>query len=102
MQQNELKKIEFASEHSDWLLMKDGSKRWDARVYDMADYRCYAMSIGNRDASGKWRSDVKEVVFTSNETHDELVMQLDDILFVPWAPGWVFMMIHDPNPDLPW
>ena len=85
---------EFKSEHSLWLMMQDGSKRWDARKGNTSDDRIYAMSFGLRREDGSWDSDVKEVTFVDKETDEQLTLKLIDYHQLDWAVGWIFMVLE--------
>jgi len=88
--------IIFKSEDSIWRTLEDGSKKFDYRRYDLADERIYRLSWGRRDGWGDglgiiWNEDF--VSFLNKDTGEFLTFHYCGMEFVPWAPGWCFLLL---------
>lgn len=105
--------IVFNTEDSLWQMLKDRSKRWDARKWDIADERMYRLAQGHTARQPytepeRFFPNEKWVSFKNNATNEVLTLEFRGIEFVPWAPGWAFLILgdvvhgDDDSCDLPW
>lgn len=107
--------IVFKTEDSLWQMLKDRTKRWDCRKWDITDERMYRLGQGHTWHGNlsthieRWIPEVEEVSFENKESGELLHIEFKGIEFVPWAPGWAFLILGDivdidgisPG-DLPW
>jgi hypothetical protein len=94
--------IVFETETSLWEMLKDGTKTWDARRWDMADDRCYRLSWfkpsllvgpGTLHAHEVREPIEDEVGFQNKATGELLTFEYVGLAFAPWAPGWGFLLL---------
>lgn len=94
----------FKTEHSLFEMLKDGSKPWDMRRWSLMDDRCYNLSWKRPKSPTAWRRsepgipesyewECPSVIFTDKETGGELMFQYRGVEFVPFAPGWGFILL---------
>src|SRR4030042_6708263 len=111
--------IVFKTEDSLWQMLKDGTKTWDARKYDMSDDRIYRLSFGHwrtklcvktpamltptlpleiiKEAQQEkiWVPEEELVYFRNKKTNEALTFRYIGIEFAPWAPGWCFILLGE-------
>ena len=94
-----MNKISFKCEDSLWQMLADGSKTFDVRRWDMSDDRIYRLSWGKHQRlSGgdtEWVPDVEFIHFLNKLTGETLTFPYLGVEFVPWAPGWGFLLLGD-------
>jgi len=83
-----------------WEMLLDGRKKWDARLWDMADDRCYRLSwfrVTNSERPPWAPHDPEEptVSFCNSTTGDVLTFRYLGVEFPPWAPGWGFILLGE-------
>jgi hypothetical protein len=100
--------IVFKTEDSIWQNLADGTKTWDYRRYDMSDDRIYRLCWGSWEKDpppGRqptWSPDVFFVSFLNKATGEVLKFRYRGMEFVPWAPGWTFLMLGGLIERRPW
>ncbi len=99
--------IIFKCEDSLWQMMADGKKKFDMRLWDMADDRMYRLSWAQYGESiSEWTSvprgerptyTPKEsfVSFRNKQTDELLTFHFKGLEFPQWAPSWVFIIVGD-------
>ena len=105
--------IVFRCEPDLWEMLARGEKTWDARRWDLADDRIYRLAWGHRSVDNAplqahpypigvasrwgsfWSPDEPTVSFQNKATGEVLTFQYLGIEFVPWAPGWAFLLLGE-------
>ena len=89
--------IIFNCEDSLWQMLRSGQRQWDMRWWDMADDRIYRLAWGHTQEGfhPRWIPDVKQVNFRNKATRELLSFDYKGVEFVPWAPGWGFLILGD-------
>ena len=85
----------FKCEHSLFLSLQDGSRKFDFRRWDMNDERVYALSAFSRREGEASVPDVPSVTFVDKETGEALTLRYRSMEFRHWAPGWVFIVLGE-------
>ena len=88
----------FKCEDSMWQMLADGTRTFDMRRWDMADERCVRLSAAHSGSKHRfptfmrpWK--VSKVSFLNKATKWVLTFEYRGLEFVPWAPGWVFILL---------
>ena len=90
----------FNCEHAMFLSLQDGSRRFDLRLWDVADERLYRLAWFNVPATAQARvPEVETVSFADKETGELLTFAFRGLTFTPWAKGWVFILLGDRIPE---
>ncbi len=94
----EKNRIIFKSEPSFWKALADGTKPWDARLFDLSDDRIYRLARGKFDEPPDGRQpcylpEEESICFLNKITGEVLEFRYRGMEFVPWAPGWCFLQL---------
>lgn len=92
-------RIVFKCEDSLFQPLKDGTRTFDMRRWDMSDDRIYRLAWGRRVGLSGWRPEEREVTFVNKATGEELTLPFWGLEFAEWAPGWCFLRVQDLHPD---
>lgn len=105
--------IVFKTEHSLFLMLKDGSKRFDFRKWDMEDDRIYRMSWGKYQGNGErsqafpmvstmghwglpwWSPFEPAVSFMDKATGELLTFRYLGLDFPRSTPGWCVILLGE-------
>ncbi|HLC30156.1 MAG TPA: hypothetical protein VJM51_05200 [Dehalococcoidia bacterium] len=100
--------IVFKSEDSMWQMLAERgltgipTKPYDVRHWDLADNRIYRLSFGHMGegnflwpmSSGiRWSPQEPYVSFYNKATEEIISFEYRGVEFVPWAPGWGFILL---------
>lgn len=91
--------VVFKSEDSLWQMLRQGTKSWDARHYDMSDPRMHRLAQGHWEQDpppGRrpyYQSDETFVCFLNKLTGETLQFRFRGLITPGWAPGWCFIQL---------
>ncbi len=85
----------FKCEHSLFLSLQDGSRKFDFRRWDLSDERIYALSVFSRREGEPSVPEIPSVTFVDKETGEALTLRYRGMEFRHWATGWVFIRLGE-------
>ena len=87
----------FKCEHTLYLMLRDGSKPFDMRKYDLSDDRIRRLAWGHARPRSfgetRWVPMETVVSFQDKETGEIQMFEYQGMEFAPWAPGWCFLLL---------
>ena len=97
----------FKTEHSLFLMFRDGSRKFDMRRFDRQDARIVRLSATHVQKSGGKKDpsivgvtyDEAAVKFVDKDTSEVITFAYQGMVLEDWAPEWCFLLLGAPMLD---
>jgi len=96
---NNQEPVVFKSEDSLWQMLRQGTKNWDARRFDISDERIRRLSMGHWEKDPipgrlpSYEYDETLVCFENKLTGQILEFRYRGLITPGWALGWCFLKL---------